>query len=92
MVVRGQRHAPAALHPAALPPAALHPAALHPAALPPAALPPAALPPVPTVKYGAWAPGAEWAGAANLASSGTRSPDRPARSESLYRLSSVFIA
>ena len=32
-------------------------------------------------------PGPVWAGAENLASTGIRSPDRPARSESLSRLS-----
>jgi len=37
---------------------------------------------------GGWAgPGPVWTGAENLASTGIRSPDRPARSESLYRLS-----
>ena len=34
-----------------------------------------------------WAPGPVWTGAENLASTGIRSPDRPARSQSLYRLS-----
>jgi hypothetical protein len=34
-----------------------------------------------------WAPGTVWTGAENLASTGIRSPDRPARSQSLYRLS-----
>jgi len=39
------------------------------------------------VRQGAgWAPGAVWTGAENIASTGIRSPDRPARSESLYRL------
>jgi hypothetical protein len=33
------------------------------------------------------APGPVWTGAENLAPTGIRSPDRPARSESLYRLS-----
>ena len=33
------------------------------------------------------APGPVWTGAENLASTGIRSPDRPARSQSLYRLS-----
>ena len=47
---------------------------------------PAALP-VPIVQEAGWAPGPVWTGAENLASTGTRSPDRPARSESLYRLS-----
>ena len=32
-------------------------------------------------------PGLVWTGAENLAPTGIRSPDRPARSESLYRLS-----
>jgi hypothetical protein len=34
-----------------------------------------------------WAPGPVWTGTKNLAPTGIRSPDRPARSESLYRLS-----
>ena len=34
-----------------------------------------------------WAPGPAWTGAENLAPLGIRSPDRPARNESLYRLS-----
>jgi len=42
---------------------------------------PATLPPVPIVQGGA--PGPVWTGAENLASTGIRSPDRPARSESL---------
>jgi hypothetical protein len=33
------------------------------------------------------APGPVWTGAENLAPTGIRSPDRPARSQSLYRLS-----
>jgi len=33
------------------------------------------------------APGPVWTGAENLASTGIRSPDSPARSQSLYRLS-----
>ena len=33
-----------------------------------------------------WAPGTVWTGAENLAATGIRSPDRSARSESLYRL------
>ena len=37
-------------------------------------------------RYPAWAPGPVWTGAENLASTSIRSPDRPARSESLYRL------
>ena len=44
--------------------------------------------PVPIVHEDGWAPGQVWTGAENLAShTGFRSPDRPARSESLYRLS-----
>jgi hypothetical protein len=34
-----------------------------------------------------WAPGPIWTYAKNLAPTGIRSPDRPARSQSLYRLS-----
>ena len=33
-----------------------------------------------------WAPGPVWTGAENLAPTGIRSPNRPARSQSLYRL------
>jgi hypothetical protein len=51
---------------------------------------PAALPrerdPVPIVYDAGWAPGPVWKGAENLAPTGIRSLDRPARSESLYRL------
>ena len=44
--------------------------------------------PVPIVQEAGWAPGPVWTGAENLASpSGIRSTGRPARSESLYRLS-----
>jgi hypothetical protein len=43
--------------------------------------------PVPIVQEAGWAPGPVWTGKENLASAGIRSPDRPARSESLYRLS-----
>ena len=42
--------------------------------------------PVPIVQEAGWAPGPVWTGAGNLARTGIRSPDRPARSESLYRL------
>ena len=53
--------------------------------------PPAALTPgktrYPLYKEAGWAPGPVWTGAENLAPTGIRSPDRPARSESLYRLS-----
>ena len=41
-----------------------------------------------THRSGGWVgPGAVWTGAENLASTGIRSPDRPARSQSLSRLS-----
>ena len=43
--------------------------------------------PVPTVQEAGWGPGQVWTGAENLAPTGIRSPDRPARSVSLYRLS-----
>jgi hypothetical protein len=43
---------------------------------------PAALPPGNVQEVG-WTPGPVWMGAVNLASTGIRSPDRPARSESL---------
>jgi hypothetical protein len=43
--------------------------------------------PVPIVQEAGWAPGLVWTGAEYLAPTGIRSPDRPARSESLYRLS-----
>ena len=46
---------------------------------------PAALPPGKSTT--GWAPGLVWTGAKNLAPTGIRYPDRPARSESLYRLS-----
>ena len=36
--------------------------------------------------YRGWAPGPVWTGAENLAPTGIRSPDRPAHSQSLYRL------
>ena len=42
--------------------------------------------PVPIVQEAGWAPGPVWTGAENLASTGIRSPDLPARSQSLYRL------
>jgi hypothetical protein len=52
---------------------------------------PATLPsgkdPVPTVEEDRWASEAVWTGAGNLVPTGIRSPDRPAGSESLYRLS-----
>ena len=40
--------------------------------------------PVPIVQESEWAPGSVWTGAENLAPTGIRSPDRPARSQSLY--------
>jgi hypothetical protein len=42
--------------------------------------------PVPIVQEAGWAPGPVWTGEENLAPIGIRSPDRPARSQSLYRL------
>jgi hypothetical protein len=42
--------------------------------------------PVPIVQEAVWASGTVWTGAENLAPTGIRSPDRPARSQSLYRL------
>ena len=42
--------------------------------------------PVRIVKEAGWAPGPVWTGAENLAPTGIRSPDHPARSQSLYRL------
>jgi hypothetical protein len=42
--------------------------------------------PVPIVEDAGWGPGPVWIGAENLATTGIRSPDRPARSQSLYRL------
>jgi hypothetical protein len=43
--------------------------------------------PVPIVQEAGWAPGPVWMGAENLSPTVIRSPDLPARSESLYRLS-----
>ena len=43
--------------------------------------------PVPIVQEAGWAPGPVWTSAENLAPTGIRSPDRPAHSQSLYRLS-----
>jgi hypothetical protein len=42
--------------------------------------------PVFTVQEAGWSPGPVWTGALNLAPTESRSPDRPARRESLYRL------
>jgi hypothetical protein len=41
---------------------------------------------VPIVYEAEWAPEPVWMGAENLAPTGIRSPDRPGRSESVYRL------
>jgi hypothetical protein len=43
--------------------------------------------PVPTVQEAGWAQGLVWIGVENFALTGIRSPDLPARSDSLYRLS-----
>jgi hypothetical protein len=43
--------------------------------------------PVPIVQKAGWAPGPVWRCAKNLASTGNRCRDRPACSQSLYRLS-----
>ena len=52
---------------------------------------PAALPTgntrFPFVQEAGWTPWPVWTGVENLAATEIRSPDRPARSESLYRLS-----
>ena len=40
--------------------------------------------PVPVVQEAGWAPEPVWTGAENLTPTGIRSPDRPARSQSLY--------
>ena len=42
--------------------------------------------PVPILQEAGWAPGPVWTGAENLVPTGIRSPYRPARSQSLYRL------
>ena len=42
---------------------------------------------VPIVQEAGWASGPVWTGAENLAPTGIRSPDRPARRQSLYWLS-----
>ena len=42
--------------------------------------------PIPIVLEAGWAPGPVWTGAENLAPTGIGSPDRPARSQSQYRL------
>jgi len=43
--------------------------------------------PIPIVQEGGWATRPVWKDAENLGSNGIRAPDRPACSESLYRLS-----
>ena len=43
--------------------------------------------PVPIVQEAGWSLGPVWTDAENLAPTGIRSPDRPSRSQSLYRLS-----
>ena len=48
---------------------------------------PATLPPVPIVQEAGWAPGPVWTSAENLVPTGIQSPDRPACSQSLFRLS-----
>jgi len=42
--------------------------------------------PVPIVQEAGWAPGPVWTGAENIAPTGIRFPDRPTRTQSLYRL------
>ena len=42
--------------------------------------------PVLIVQEAGWAPGPVWLGVENIAPTGIRSPDRPAHSQSLYRL------
>jgi len=42
--------------------------------------------PVPIVREAEWAPGPVWTGAENLAVAGIPSLDRPAHSQSVYRL------
>jgi hypothetical protein len=42
--------------------------------------------PVPIVQKAGWASGPVWNGAENLVPTGIRSPDRPARRQSQYRL------
>jgi hypothetical protein len=43
--------------------------------------------PVPIVQEAGWAPGLVWTGVENLAPTGIRSLDHPARSQFLYQLS-----
>jgi hypothetical protein len=44
--------------------------------------------PVPIAQEPGWAPGPVWTGAKSLDPTGIRSPDRPARNDSLYQLRS----
>jgi hypothetical protein len=46
--------------------------------------------PVPNVYKAGWAPGPVWKGTENLASTGILSPDRLARSDSLYNTYSIL--
>ena len=48
--------------------------------------------PVSSLREAGWAPGPVWTGAENLALTGIRSPDHPARSESLYRVLRMELA
>jgi len=43
--------------------------------------------PVPILQEAGWSPGPFWIGEKNIAPTGIRSPDRPARTECQYRLS-----
>jgi hypothetical protein len=43
--------------------------------------------PIPVAQEAGWAAGPVWTSAENISRAGIRSPDRPARSDSLYRLS-----
>jgi hypothetical protein len=47
---------------------------------------PPAKDPLPIIQEAWWAPGSVWTGAENLAPTGIRFPDSPARSQSLYQL------
>jgi len=47
--------------------------------------------PVRIVQEAGWASGLVWTGAENLTPTGIRFPDRPARSESLYRLFKIVL-
>ena len=47
--------------------------------------------PLPIVQESGWDPGLVWTGAEYVATTGIRSPDRPARSQSLYWLSYPYV-